>query len=55
MQVHKIDEIVSVTPPPPQLPVPALRLQAFATQRGEAFASRFSSRETVLGELIFLG
>ena len=38
-----------------QLPIPVLRLQAFATHRDEAFVSHFSSRETVVSELIFLG
>ena len=38
-----------------RLPVPGLRLQAFATHRHKVFVSPFSSRETVVSELIFLG
>ena len=37
------------------LPVPALRLQAFASHRHKAFVSCFSSRERVVSELILLG
>ena len=36
-------------------PVPVLRLQAFATHWDEAFVSRFSSRATVVSELILPG
>ena len=38
-----------------KLLIPALPLQAFTRHRHKAFVSRFSSRETVVNELIFLG
>ena len=52
MQVKKINDIISVTA---TNFLPALRLQAIATHRHKAFVSRFSSRETVMSEVIFLG
>ena len=38
-----------------RLSVPAVRLQAFATHRDKAFVTHFSSRETVVSKLFFLG
>ena len=49
----EIDETISVTVTN-CLYLPALRWQAFATRRDEAFVSCFSSRESVVSELIFL-